>query len=70
MCALAAMLLLSLYEAWGGRRGYQAWIILARGEGEVISAPWKKVWWWILLSYIVLVGGLFGYVVIQQALVN
>jgi len=66
MCGLAAILLLSLYEIWSVRRGYRAWTILARREGEVISAPWKKVWWWILLSYVVIVGGLVCYTFIQQ----
>jgi len=68
--SLIAMLLLFLYEVWSVRRGYQAWGILAWGEGEVISAPWKEAWWWIPLSYAVLLGGVIAYVVIQQVLVN
>ena len=70
MCALAALLLLFPYEAWGVHHGYQAWSILSWGEGEVISAPWKKVWWWIPLSLVVSFGGLILYVVIQKTLMT
>jgi len=66
--SLVAMLLLFLYEAWGVRRGYRAWSILAEGEGEVISASWRKAWWWIPLSYVVAFAGLVVYVFIQQAM--
>jgi hypothetical protein len=66
MCALVAILLLSLYEIWNTHRGYQAWTVLAWGEGKVTSASWKKIWWWILLSYIVIIVGIACYTFIQQ----
>jgi hypothetical protein len=56
--ALAGGVLLFLYESWAVRRGYQAWRVLASGEGEVHSPPWRTVWWWILLSCVILLGGL------------
>ena len=68
MSSLVAMLLLFLYEGWSVRRGYQAWTILAWREGQVTSAPWRKLWWWILLSYAALIGGVAGYVFIQQVM--
>jgi len=68
MRALVAMLLLLPYEGWIVRRGYQAWTILAWREGQVTSAPWRKLWWWILLSYAALIGGVAGYVFIQQVM--
>ncbi len=70
MSALVAMLLLLFYEGWSVCRGYQGWYILAWGEGEVASAPWRKLWWWILLSYAALVGGVAGYVFIQQVMLR
>ncbi len=70
MSALAAMPLLLLYEGWSVRRGYRAWTVLVWGEGETISAPWRKLWWWILLSYAVLIGGVAGYVYIQQVMLR
>jgi hypothetical protein len=66
ICGLAAMLLLFPYEIWSIRRGYRAWTSLARRKGEVTSAPWKKLWWWILLSYIAIMGGIVCYIFIQQ----
>jgi hypothetical protein len=66
ICGLAAMLLLLPYELWSLRCGCRAWGILARREGEVVSASWKKAWWWILLSYVVLIGGFICYAFIQQ----
>jgi len=66
MCALVAMLLLLLYEVWNVHRGYKAWTTLAWKEGEVVSASWRKLWWWILLSYASLIGGIAGYLFIQQ----
>jgi len=68
MSALVAMLLLLLYDGWIVHNGYQGWYILAWGEGEVTSAPWRKLWWWILLSYAALTGGIAGFVFIQQVL--
>jgi hypothetical protein len=68
--ALLAMLLLLLYEGWSVRRGYQCWTTLAWGEGEVTSAPWRKLWWWLLLSFAALLGGVVGYVFIQQVMLR
>jgi len=62
------MLLLLLYEGWSLRRGYRAWAPLAWGEGEGTSAPWRKLWWWILLSYVALIGGGVTYAFVQQLL--
>ena len=70
MSALVAMPLLLLYEGWSVRRGYRAWTILAWGEGEVTTAPWRKLWWWILISYAVLMGGVAVYVYIQQVMLR
>jgi hypothetical protein len=68
ICGLAAMLLLLPYEIWGVSRGYLAWNVLAQREGKVSPAPWKKLWWWILLSYVGLAGGMVCYTFIQQIL--
>jgi hypothetical protein len=68
--ALVALLLLLIYEGWNVKRGYQGWVILARGDGEVKSAPWRKLWWWIPLSYVALVGGIAVYVFIQGVLLS
>jgi len=58
--ALVAILLLSLYEGWAVQRGFRAWGVLMAGEGEVITPSWRKLWWWILLSFTVPLGGVFA----------
>jgi hypothetical protein len=66
--ALVGMLLLFLYHTWGMKRGYQAWSIFSVREGEVSSPSWRKGWWWILLSYVILFGGIVTFIVVQQSL--
>jgi len=66
--ALVSMLLLSIFHNWNLRRGYQAWTVLAGEEGEVTSGSWKKLWWWIPVSYIVLIASLFGFAMFQQTM--
>lgn len=64
--ALVAILLLTLYEGWAVRRGFRAWSILAFKDGEVTTPSWRKLWWWILLSYVALFMGLVAGVLLQQ----
>jgi hypothetical protein len=66
--ALLGGLLLSLHQLWAARCGLVAWRVLAVGEGEVRSGSWRKLWWWVLLSYLVLVAGMAASIVLQQAL--
>jgi hypothetical protein len=70
MTALVAMLLLIPYEGWNMRRGYHGWCILAWGEDEFVSAPWRRLWWWILLSYGALLGGLAAGVILLQSMIG
>jgi len=65
---LVGGLLLFLYECWAVSGGFQAWSVLAWREGEVRTPSWRKLWWWILLSYAALLGGLAAGVVLQQLL--
>ena len=62
--ALVGFLVLGPYERWSVRRGYRAWSTLALGEADFASAPWRNSWWWILLSFAALLGGVAGYVII------
>ena len=64
--ALVGGSLLFLYECWAVRGGFQAWSVLARREGVVRTASWRKLWWWILLSYVALLGGFAGGVVLLR----
>ena len=56
--ALVGLLLLFLYEFWAIRGGFQAWSVLAWREGKVYTPSWRDLWWWILVSYAALLGGL------------
>jgi len=66
--ALPGGLLLVLYQLWAAKRGLVAWRALASGEGEVRSAAWRKLWWWVLLSYVVLLGGVVAFAVLLRLL--
>jgi len=62
--ALAGGLLLYAYHAWAVRRGFAAWSALLRDTGEagdgataVSSPPWRRLWLWILSSFVVLIAG-------------
>lgn len=60
--------LIFLYEYWAVRREFQAWNILAGNEGEIITPSWRKLWWRILLSFVVLLLGLIAGVMLQKLL--
>ena len=64
--AVLGMLLLLLFEGWAVRRGFQAWSVLASGQGEMITPGWRRLWWWILLSYLALFAGIVGMVLLQS----
>ncbi|MFZ2095071.1 MAG: hypothetical protein WAV05_00400 [Anaerolineales bacterium] len=54
--ACLGILLVLLYELWAVHHGFRAWSVLALGTGKVSTPPWRKLWWWVLLSIIVLLG--------------
>ena len=64
--ALLGGMLLFIYESWAVRRSLQAWSVVTEREGQVRSPSWCNLWWWILLSYVVLLGGLVASVVLQK----
>jgi len=65
---LVRFLLLGPFERWSVRYGFRAWWILDFGEGDFSSVSWWKTWWWILLSFAALIGGIAGYVIITLIL--
>lgn len=65
---LVGGLLLFLYEGWAVKSDFQAWSVLAWKEGEVRTPSWRKLWWWILLSYAALFSGLAAGVILSQLL--
>jgi hypothetical protein len=51
-------LFIFLYEYWSVTKGYLAWNVLVDGEGELTAPTWRKFWWWIIVSIVVLFLGL------------
>jgi hypothetical protein len=56
--SIAGILLILVYEGWAVRTGFRAWTILVSGNSEMTTPGWRKLWWWILLSFAVLIGGI------------
>jgi hypothetical protein len=63
--ALVGGLLLCFYHTWAFRRGFAAWSALLWDTGEagdgtmaVPSPPWRRLWPWVLLSFVALVAGI------------
>ena len=63
--ALAGGLLLYAYHAWAIRRGFVAWSALLRGTDEgsdgtpvIFSPSWRRLWLWLLLSFVALIAGI------------
>ena len=56
--ALAGGFLIFLFEGWEAKRGFRSWTILADSDGEIIIPSWRKIWWWILISVVILLAGL------------
>jgi hypothetical protein len=57
-----------LYEYWAVKRGYQAWNVFAGNEGEVTTPGWSKIWWWIIISLLILFAGLIAGVMLVKIL--
>jgi len=56
--ALAGGLLIFLFERWEVKRGFRSWTVLAHSYGELIIPSFKRLWWWILISFNLMVAGL------------
>ena len=58
---LVGGLLLYTYHAWAVRRGFAAWSVLLGSDDNtpiVSSPPWRRMWLWILLSFVALIAGM------------
>jgi hypothetical protein len=58
MGSVAGSLLIFCYEYWAVRSGYATWSVLSAGAGQVTTPGWRKLWWWIPISVVVLFLGL------------
>jgi hypothetical protein len=58
--------LVFIYDHWFTRHGFQAWNFIAWKKGDVRTPSWRKLWWWVLLSYVALFAALKIGVILQQ----
>jgi hypothetical protein len=56
---LGGGLLIFFFESWSVRKGFHAWTVLAGSEGEVLTPSWAVIWWWIPVSFAIMLAGLF-----------
>lgn len=63
---LAGGLFILFYEHWAVKRGYNAWYVFAGNEGEVTTPGWKKIWWWIPVSILILIAGITAGIVLNK----
>jgi len=56
------------FECWAVKRGYQAWNVFAGNEGEIITPKWSKIWWWALISILILFAGLIAGIMMLKIL--
>ena len=68
--SVIAILLLISYEYWQVYRGYKVWTVIARVEDEVALTSSRKMWWWALLSPVVLIAGIFAFQFFQKILLG
>jgi len=61
-------LLIFFYEHWAVKRGNQAWNIFAGNEGEVITPKWSKIWWWLIISVLMLFSGFITGIMLLKAM--
>lgn len=63
--AVTGILVISMYERWAVKRGFLAWSILAGSPGEIRTPSWRRLWWWILISYGALLIGIVASAMLQ-----
>ena len=61
-------LFIFFYETWARKRDYRAWTVFAGYEGEVNTPGLSKIWWWILISILILVVGMVAGVLLLKAM--
>jgi len=66
--SLIGGLMIFFYECWAVKRGYQAWNVFAGNEGEIITPKWSKIWWWALISILILFAGLIAGIMMLKIL--
>lgn len=66
--ALAGVGLVWIYKVWIVRRGCRSWSVLIWEAADVGFLGWRRLRWWIPLSFIVQIGGIVASVALQGML--
>jgi hypothetical protein len=66
--SLIGGLFIFIYEYWAVKRGYQAWNVFAGNKGEVNTPGLSKIWWWIIISLLILFAGLIAGIMLVKIL--
>jgi len=64
--ALLGGLLIFLFQRWSLKKDFRSWTILTAGDGEIMIPKWGKLWWWILISIVILFAGLLIGVILAR----
>jgi hypothetical protein len=56
--ALAGAIFLFAFEYWSVLRGSRGWSAITTKEVSLVCGPWSKLWWWIIISYVILFAAL------------
>ncbi len=56
--ALTGGFFIFLFEFWEAKKGFRSWTILAGNDGEYNIPAFRKLWWWIVISIVILLAGL------------
>jgi hypothetical protein len=57
--ALLGGFFIYLFERGLVKSGFQSWTLLTQTEGELTVPTWRRLRWWILIGFLVLIAGLF-----------
>jgi hypothetical protein len=56
--SLPGGLLIFLFQRWAIKKNLRLWTILTADEVEIFVPAWGKLWWWMLISIVILFAGL------------
>jgi hypothetical protein len=56
--SIPGALLIFLFGLWEAKRGFRSWTVIAQGEGDLVVPPFRRLWWWIPVSFVVQIAGL------------
>lgn len=56
------------YETWALKRGYRAWTVFSGYDGEVMTPGWGEIWYWLIISILILFAGLISGVMLMKVM--